>query len=59
MSLHSDNSYLFVNGEEFYKSKASNKKNNFPSQFGLGGISDKFDFSGAKEGLLKGNDFDF
>ena len=39
--------------------KLVTKKTNFPSQFFLGGISDKFDFSGAKEGLLKGNAFDF
>ena len=47
--------YLFVNGEEFYKFKASNKKTNFPSQFCLGGISDKFNCSCAEEVLLKGN----
>ena len=35
LSLHynADNSYLFVNGKEIYKSKASNKNNNFPSRF--------------------------
>ena len=47
MSLHcnSDNSYLFVNGNEIYKFKykykfkASNKNVNFSSQFCLGNIS--------------------
>ena len=45
MSLHynADNSYLFVNGKDIYKCKASNKYNNFPSQFCLGSISSKFD----------------
>ena len=33
LSLHynDDNSYLFVNGKEIYKLKASNKNVNFPS----------------------------
>ena len=41
ISLHynSDNSYLFVNGKEICKFKASNKNVNFPSQFCLGSIS--------------------
>ena len=45
LSLHynSDNSYLFVNGKEIYKLKASNKNNNFPSHFCLENISNKFD----------------
>ena len=45
LSLHynSDNSYLFVNGKEIYKFKASNKNNNFPSHFCLENISNKFD----------------
>ena len=42
LSLHynSDNSYLFVNGKEIYKFKAS-KNVSFPSQFCLGSISNK------------------
>ena len=38
LSLHynADNSYLFVNGKETYKFKASKKKNNFLSRFCLG-----------------------
>ena len=59
MHYNNGNSYLFVNGEEFYKFKASNKNNNFPSQFCLGGISDKFDSFDAKEVFLKGSVFDF
>ena len=40
-SLHYniDNSYLFVNGKEICKFKASNKNVNFPSQFYQGSIS--------------------
>ena len=40
LSLHYNvhNSYLFVNGKEIYKFKASNKNNTFPCQFCLGSI---------------------
>ena len=54
MSLHynSDNSYLFINGKE--------KKNvNFPYQFCLASISNKFDNVNSKEVSLKGNVYDF
>ena len=61
MSLHcnSDNSYLFVNGKEIYKFKASNKNVNFPSQFCLGSISNKFDYVHSEEVSLKGKVYDF
>ena len=39
LSLH----YKNENGNEIYKFKASNKNVNFPSQFYLGSISNKFD----------------
>ena len=60
-SLHynADNSYLFVNGKEIYKFKASNKNNNFPSQFCLGRISSEFDSDNLKEVSFKGNVYDF
>ena len=60
-SLHYnvDNSYLFVNGKEIYKFKASNKNNNFPSQFCLGRISSEFDSDDLKEVSFKGNVYDF
>ena len=47
LSLHynADNSYLFVNGEEIFKSKADNKNVNFPTRFCLGSISDGFSSS--------------
>ena len=45
MSFHynDENCYLFVNGKEINKSKASNKNVNFPSQYCLGSISNKFE----------------
>ena len=51
LSLHykSDNSYLFVNRKEIYKFQDSNKYANFPSQFCLGSISNKFDYEGEEE----------
>ena len=57
MHYNSGNIYLFVNGKEIYEFKASN--NNFPSQSCLGSISDKLDYSDAKEVFLKGNVLDF
>ena len=61
LSLHynADNSYLFVNGKEIYKFKDSNKNNNFPSQFCLGSISNKFDHVDTGEVSFKGNVYDF
>ena len=58
MSLHDndDNSYLFVNGKEIYKFKADNKNVNFPTQFCLASISNKFE---SEELSFKGNVFDF
>ena len=61
MSLYynSDNSYLFINGKEIYKFKASNKNVNFPYQFCLASMSNKFDNVNSKEVSLKGNVYDF
>ena len=61
MSLHyyGDNSYLFVNRKEIYKSKASNKNVNFQSQFCLGSISNKFDYVDSEEVSFTGNVHDF
>ena len=57
LNLHynHDNSYLFVNGKEIYKFKADNKNVNFPTQFCLGNISNKFDAVHSREVCLKGN----
>ena len=51
MSLHynSDNSYLFVNGKDIYKFKASNKNLNISSLVCLGSISNKFDYVDLEE----------
>ena len=61
MSLHCnhDNSYLFVNGKEVYKFKADDKNVNFPTQFCLGSISNKFDAADSRQLSLKGNVYDF
>ena len=59
MHYNSDNSYLFVNRREIYKFKASNKNVNFPSQFCLGTIPNKFDYIDSEEVSLKRNVYDF
>ena len=61
MSLHynGDDSYLFVKGKGINKFKASNKNVNFPSQFCLGSISNKFDSVDSEEVSLKGNVYSF
>ena len=61
MNLHysGDSSYLFPNGKQINKFKASNKNVNFPSQFCLGSISDKSDYVDSQELSLKGNVYDF
>ena len=61
MTLHCnhDNSYLFVNGKEVYKFKADDKNVNFPTQFCLGSISNKFDAADSRQLSLKGNVYDF
>ena len=57
LSLHDNhiNSYLFVNGKEIFRFKADNKNVNFPSQFCLGSISNRFGATVSKEVSLKGN----
>ena len=61
MSLHCnvDNSYFFVNGKEKYKFKASNKNVNFPTQFYLGIMSNKFNYVDEEEVSLKATVYDF
>ena len=56
---NSDNSYLFVNGKETYIFKAGNKNANFPPQFCLGSMPNKFDYIDSEEVSLKGNVYDF
>ena len=50
------NSYLFVNGKEIYKFKADHEIVNFPTQFCLGSLSNKFE---SEELSFKRNIFDF
>ena len=59
MHYKADNSYLFVNGTEIYKFKASNKNNNFPPRFCFGSISNKFDYLASQEVSLKGNVYNY
>ena len=61
MILHynSDNSYLFVIGKKIYKFKGGNNNVNFPSEFCLESISNKFDYVDSEEVFLKGNVYDF
>ena len=54
-----DNSYLFVNGKEIFKFKTDNKNVNFPTQFCLGIISNRFSATESKEVTLNGNVYDF
>ena len=59
MHYNSDNSYLFVNGIEIYKFKASNKNINFPTQFCVGSIFNGFSALEFREVSLNGNVYDF
>ena len=61
MSFHyiDDKSYLFPYGKEIQKYKASNKNNNFPFQFCLGSLSNKYDHDDTEEISFKGNVHDF
>ena len=56
---NADNSYLFVNGKEIFKFKASNKNVNFPTQFCLGGISNGFSATESREVSLNLNAHNF
>ena len=53
-----DNSYLFVNGKEIFKFKADNR-NNFPTQFCLGSISNGFGTTESGEVSLNRSVYDF
>ena len=59
MHYNGDNSYLFVNGKEIYRFKASNGNVNIPSRFYLGSISNNFSVNESKEVSLKGNVYEF
>ena len=61
LSLHynGDNSYLFVYGKEICKFKANNKNVNFPTQFCLGSISEKFGSVESREVSFKEDVYGF
>ena len=54
-NYNADNNCLFVNGKEIYKFKASNRNNNLPSRFCLGGIPNNFDYVDTEEVSFKRN----
>ena len=61
LSLHYnvDNRYLFVKGKELLKFKADNENVNFPTQFCLGNISNRFSATEFREVSLNENVHDF
>ena len=61
LSFHykGDNNHLFDNTEEIYKLKASNKNVNFPNEFCLGSMFNKFSYAEEEELSLKENLYDF
>ena len=60
-SLHynADNSYLFVNEKEIFKFKSDNKNVNFPTQFCLGSISNRFSNTESRKVSLNENVYNF
>ena len=61
LSLHynHDNSYFFVHGKLICKFNAGNKNVNFPTQFHLGSLSNKFRAIDSREVSFKENVYDF
>ena len=61
MNLHynADNSYLFLNVKKIYKFKAKDKNVNFPTQFSLGSISNRFGAHESRQVSLNRNVYDF
>ena len=57
MRLHynADNSYLFVNVKEIFKSTADNKNGNFPTRFYFESITKGFRATESREVSLNGN----
>ena len=50
---------MFFNGKEIFKFKAGNKDINFPTQFCLGNMSNRFSATELGGASLNGNIFDF
>ena len=59
LDYKANNSYLFINGKEIFKLKATNKSFNFPVQFFLGSISNGFRATVFRKVYLNGNMYDF
>ena len=59
LQYNAKNSCLFVNGKEIFKFKTDNKNVNFPTQFCLRSISNRFSATECKEVSLKRNVYDF
>ena len=62
LSLHgnAENRYLFFHGKEIFKLKVDNNNLNFPTQFYLGSISNRFSATESGEVVsLNGNVYDF
>ena len=59
MHYNGDNTCLGANRKEIYKFKADNKNMDFPTQFCLRSISNKFDSDDIKEVSFTGNVYDF
>ena len=59
MHYNDGNSYLFVNGKEIYKYKASSEIDNFLTRLFLGSISDVFHATESIEESLGRNVYDF
>ena len=57
LSLHynADNSHMFINGKEIFKSKSDNESVNFLTQFCLGSIYNGFSATESREVSLSGN----
>ena len=50
---------MFANGKEIYMFKSDNKNVNFPTQFWLESVSNKFGAIDSREVSLKGNVYNF
>ena len=61
LNLHYNvhNSYLFINGEVIFKFKYDNKNFNFPTQFYLESISNRFSATETREVSSNRNVYDF
>ena len=59
LHYNGDNSYLFVNRKKICNFKANDENTNFPCQFCLESIYDKFEYVQSEEVSLKGNVYDF